>query len=51
MTNYSIQSIVNSLFTNTQNVVIYRKEDSEFSEEREPLPVVNRLCLFCSQTD
>ena len=25
MTNYSIQSIVNSLFTNTQNIVIYRK--------------------------
>ena len=27
------------------------KQDSEFSEEREPWPVVNRLCLFCSQTD
>ena len=34
MANYNIQNIVNSLFTNTQNVVI--KHDSKFSEEREP---------------
>ena len=27
------------------------KHDSEFSEERETWPVVNRLCLFCSQTE
>ena len=25
MANYSIQSIANSLFTNTQNILIYRK--------------------------
>ena len=36
MANDSIQTNVNSLFTNTQNVVIYKKHDSEFSEEREP---------------
>ena len=27
------------------------KDDSEFSEEGEPQPVVNRICLFCSQTE
>ena len=27
------------------------KHDSEFSEEKKLWPVVNRLCLFCSQTE